>query len=64
MARVFAVQVQILLRAGAIAVQGWLEAGNKSRYIIFICGHWRGRGISYYKAVKRAGVKAKTVTSL
>ena len=27
------------------------------------CGHWRDRGISYYKSVKGAGVRAKTVTN-
>lgn len=32
-------------------VRGWLEVGNKSRYTKFYCGHWRGRGISDYKAV-------------
>ena len=36
---------------------------NKSRYMKFYYGQWRGRGISYYKSVKGAGAKAKTMTN-
>ena len=48
----------------SVAVQGWSGAGYKSRYTKVYCGHWRGRGISYYKTVKGVGAEAKTVTSL
>jgi len=48
----------------SVAVQGWSEAGSKSRCTMFYCGYWSGRGISYYKAVKGVGAEAKTVTSL
>jgi hypothetical protein len=48
----------------SVAVQGWPDAGNKSRYTEFYSEHWRDRGISYYKSVFGAGAKAKTVTSL
>jgi hypothetical protein len=37
---------------------------DKSRYTKFYCGQWCDRGISYYKSVKGAGTKAKTVTNL
>jgi hypothetical protein len=42
-----------------VALQGLSEAGNKSRYAKFYCGHWCGRCISYYKSVMGAGVKVE-----
>jgi len=47
----------------SVAVQCRLGAGNKSRYTELDCGHWRDRGTIYYKSVKGAGVKAKTMTN-
>jgi len=47
------------LRCTSVEVQGRSGAENKSRYTKFYCGHWRGRGISYYKSVKGAGAKQK-----
>ena len=59
----FAVRVQILLSITSVGVQMRSGAGNKSRCTKFKCGYWCGRGTSYYKAVKGAGVKAKSVTN-
>ena len=60
---VFAVRVQVLrvIRVSRYNVdrEQVTSQGTQKLY----SGQWRGRGINYYKSVKEAGVKAKTMTS-
>ena len=65
MARVFAVQVQILLSITSVAVQGLLRAGSKSMYTKFYREQVRGPDLSRFtKLSKWQKVSAKTVTNL
>jgi hypothetical protein len=59
---VFAVRVQILWLIRVSRYKFYRSREVITRYK-FNDGHWRDRGISFYKSVLGAGAKAKTMTS-
>jgi len=63
MTRVFEVQIQSPMSYASVALRDYYWAGYKSWHIKFYRMQAYGCGISYYKFVKGAEPKAKTVTS-